>query len=99
MSLGRAWCSPRRVACSEWSPSSKFPQPDLIETSRIMSRRSPRPSVLPNPRPDRKKPDVLSDDDGSDAEIAAWLGERLRRVALGLTAALMTARAFWPSEI
>lgn len=26
------------------------------------------------------------------------LGERLRRVALGLTAALITARAFWPSE-
>jgi hypothetical protein len=65
-----------------------------------MSRRSPRPSVLPSPRPDRKKPEVLSgDDDGSDADLAAWLGERLRRVALGLTAALMTARAFWPSEI
>ena len=29
---------------------------------------------------------------------AAWLGERLRRVALGLTAALVTARAYWPSE-
>jgi O-antigen ligase len=26
------------------------------------------------------------------------LGERIRRVALGLAAALMTARAFWPSE-
>ena len=26
------------------------------------------------------------------------LGERLRRLALGLTAALVTARAFWPSE-
>ncbi len=33
-----------------------------------------------------------------DAFAAAWLGERLRRVALGATAALLTARAFWPSE-
>ncbi len=27
-----------------------------------------------------------------------YLAERLRRIALGLTAALITARAFWPSE-
>jgi hypothetical protein len=33
-----------------------------------------------------------------DAEFAAWLGERLRRIALGATAALLTARVFWPSE-
>ncbi|WP_406696949.1 O-antigen ligase family protein [Singulisphaera sp. Ch08] len=39
----------------------------------------------------------MSDD--SDAELAAWLGERLRLVALGLTVALMTARAYWPSEV
>jgi O-antigen ligase len=32
---------------------------------------------------------------GRDASL---LGERLRQLALGLTAALMTARAFWPSE-
>lgn len=39
----------------------------------------------------------MSDD--SDAELAAWLGERLRRVALGLTVALLAARAYWPSEV
>ncbi|HMB06013.1 MAG TPA: O-antigen ligase domain-containing protein, partial [Isosphaeraceae bacterium] len=35
----------------------------------------------------------------SDFEAAAapW-GERLRRVALGLLASLLTARAYWPSE-
>jgi len=31
--------------------------------------------------------------------MATWLGERLRRFALGLLAALITARAFWPSEV
>ena len=33
-----------------------------------------------------------------DDSPAPWLGERLRRLALGLTAALLTARAYWPSE-
>jgi O-antigen ligase len=33
-----------------------------------------------------------------DAIVAARLGEWLRRVALGATAALLTARVFWPSE-
>jgi O-Antigen ligase len=34
-----------------------------------------------------------------DDESAAYqIGERIRRFALGLTAALMVARAFWPSE-
>lgn len=61
-----------------------------------MSRRNPRSPVLPAPRP-RPDADPLADED-SDAERAAWLGERLRRVALGSTAALLTARAFWPSE-
>lgn len=41
----------------------------------------------------------MADDSASDAQLADWLGERLRRGALGLTAALMTARAFWPSEV
>jgi hypothetical protein len=39
--------------------------------------------------------------DGDDPDLrraAAAVGERIRRIALGLTAALMTARAFWPSE-
>jgi hypothetical protein len=40
--------------------------------------------------------EVETDDDL--ASDAAWLGERLRRLALGLTAALVTARAYWPSE-
>ncbi len=35
----------------------------------------------------------------ADREFAAWLGERLRRVALGATAALMVARVYWPSEM
>lgn len=33
-----------------------------------------------------------------DGDTAIILGERLRRYALGLTAALLTARAYWPSE-
>jgi len=33
-----------------------------------------------------------------DREFALWLGERLRRVALGGTAALLAARAYWPGE-
>ena len=42
----------------------------------------------------------MTDPAGSDVE-GAWvarLGEWLRRLALGLTAALVTARAYWPSE-
>src|SRR5262245_31415199 len=33
-----------------------------------------------------------------DPEASARLGERLRRVALGLTGALVVSRAYWPSE-
>ena len=33
-----------------------------------------------------------------DEALAAGLGEALRRVALGLTAALIVARAYWPGE-
>jgi O-antigen ligase len=40
----------------------------------------------------------LATENDTDAEFAFWVGERLRRVALGATAALLTARAFWPSE-
>jgi O-antigen ligase len=39
-----------------------------------------------------------SDFDDPAARLAR-LGERLRRVSLGLLAALVTARAYWPSEI
>ena len=35
---------------------------------------------------------------GDRAEDADWLGERIRRIALGLTAALVVARAYWPAE-
>jgi len=34
----------------------------------------------------------------ADDEFALWLAERLRRIALGLTAALIAARVYWPSE-
>lgn len=41
-----------------------------------------------------------TDADDSDFESSAdVLGERVRRVALGLLAALITARAYWPSEV
>jgi O-antigen ligase len=40
-----------------------------------------------------------ADSDESHATgAAAQVGERLRRVSLGLASALLTARAFWPSE-
>ncbi|QDV32704.1 O-antigen ligase family protein [Tautonia plasticadhaerens] len=34
----------------------------------------------------------------SGQEDSSWLGERIRRIALGLTAALVVARAYWPAE-
>jgi len=43
-------------------------------------------------------PRVESVEIDSDAEFARRLGERLRQVALGLTAMLLTARAYWPGE-
>jgi O-antigen ligase len=62
-----------------------------------MARRSPHPTVPPRPRPDLNAGPAPGETD-PDAEFAAWLGERLRRVALGLIVALTTARAFWPGE-
>ena len=54
---------------------------------------------IPAPKRSNAAASVLpAPDDDPDAVFAAWLGERLRRVALGATAALLTARAFWPSE-
>ena len=49
-----------------------------------------RPLSNPARAVDRDEPD--------SAETAAGVGERIRRVALGLTAALVTARAYTPSE-
>ena len=74
-----------------------------------MSRRGARAPVPPNPsksrRPERgiapsRELEVRPDDDDEPDwnESAAVLGERLRRVALGLVAALITARAFATSE-
>jgi O-antigen ligase len=73
-----------------------------------MSRRNPRarrPRHGPDARPGASTavatapataPAGTGDD--PDVEFALWLGERLRRLALGATAALVVARAYWPSE-
>lgn len=66
-----------------------------------MARRGAKPPVPPRPRWTDANPRgaVSSDDRGDGDESAAiYLGERLRRIALGATAALMTARAFGTSE-
>lgn len=66
-----------------------------------MARQNQAPSRDPNPKlrhgASPSSPDLFIDPD-LDSEFALWLGERLRRLALGATAALLTARAFWPSE-
>src|SRR3954471_17037465 len=67
-----------------------------------MSRRSPRTranshGARPGPSATATAPDPDPDLD-SDAELAEWLGERLRRVALGATAALIVSRAYWPGD-
>ncbi len=57
---------------------------------------NPRPLPRPNSLPPAGGP---GDDGAPDEETAAHsAGERIRHVALGLLAALMVARAFWPSE-
>ncbi|MGZ3388890.1 MAG: hypothetical protein ACXVCF_04800, partial [Isosphaeraceae bacterium] len=43
--------------------------------------------------------DQGGDGHGAGEASAATVGEQIRRLALGLFAALMTARAYWPSEI
>ncbi len=64
-----------------------------------MSRRNPGSAATPNRKTGLSpKPHGDEWDDDPDAFIAAWIGERLRRVALGATAALLTARAYWTSE-
>jgi tetratricopeptide (TPR) repeat protein len=60
-----------------------------------MARRSEREARRRTPAPVPTPADAPGLFDPADA---AWLGERLRRLALGLTAALIMARAFWPSE-
>jgi hypothetical protein len=57
-----------------------------------MARSGAKPA---KPAPARWSTEPVEDDSGPRP---AYLGERIRRVALGLLAALVTARAFWPSE-
>ena len=59
-----------------------------------MARRKPRPII-------RSEPATAIEPGGLLADVqteAAALGETFRRVALGLTAALVVARAYWPAE-
>ncbi len=74
-----------------------------------MARRGARSSGPPNPRkasrPDARRepivagpPRPLDRDEPDAAGTAARAGERVRRVALGLTAALVVARAYTTSE-
>ena len=65
-----------------------------------MSRRNPRTHAQAHgPRPGAAATAAAPDPDvDSDAALAEWLGERLRRVALGATAALIVARAYWPGD-
>lgn len=70
-----------------------------------MSRRGPKPSTLPQAR---SKPGANRGEDSATTgwsrsaadhdDAAGRLAERLRRLALGLLAALLVARAYWPSE-
>lgn len=62
-----------------------------------MPRRDP-PPPQPHPRPTGPRPEPRSHAAEAEGDWVVRLGERLRRLALGLTAALATARAYWPSE-
>ena len=71
-----------------------------------MARRGPKLPAPPSPR-SSTQPDLEPeparrpiDDSAADSTVQTltYLAERLRRLALGLTAALITARAFFPSE-
>jgi O-Antigen ligase len=70
-----------------------------------MARRGAKSAVSPQSKAvDRpgfgsgRATSVVERDSRDDGDLAVYLGERIRRIALGATAALMTARAFWPSE-
>ena len=70
-----------------------------------MARRGAKPSAPLQPRPSQKSDSKRAparwstdSDDLDRRQEAAETSERVRRIALGLTAALVTARAFWPSE-
>jgi O-antigen ligase len=65
-----------------------------------------RPHPSPGPAPSRPAPSARAGAAEAaepglfdfDPDATARLAERLRRLALGLTAALVSARAYWPSE-
>ena len=64
-----------------------------------MARRNPSPFAGPEPDAGPPRPSTRRGTTPSPTKKrASGLGERLRRIALGATAALLTARAFWPSE-
>ena len=73
-----------------------------------MTRRGARPPASPRAAvaSDSRQPasvlvsagDQGGDGHGAGEASAATVGEQIRRLALGLFAALMTARAYWPSE-
>lgn len=66
-----------------------------------MTRRVAKPAVTRKPQQTADaapRPSSLESDDQDDGRSLSYLGERIRRIALGLTAALVTARAYWPSE-
>jgi O-Antigen ligase len=60
-----------------------------------MPRRKPRPPIRIEPASVVTEPEGLLADVQSEA---AALGEMFRRVALGLTAALVVVRSYWPAE-
>ncbi|MDG3006993.1 O-antigen ligase family protein [Paludisphaera mucosa] len=67
----------------------------------MASRGSKPPGPSLQGRGDRREgsttPQIGPDHAGFESEAALW-AERLRRLALGLLAALIAARAYWPSE-
>jgi O-antigen ligase len=66
-----------------------------------MARRGVKSSSTLTGRPDGASAQARQSADreiADEARAAVHVGEFLRRSALGATAALMTARAFWPSE-
>ena len=72
-----------------------------------MARPGAKPPVSPPPKPFDQadweprraaSSSSVERDNGDEGNLAIYLGERLRRIALGATAALMTARAFGTSE-
>jgi hypothetical protein len=56
----------------------------------------PPAQLTPRPLPKPNSPSAAGAPE--EATATSLMGEQIRRIALGLTAALMVARAFWPSE-